>query len=105
MALSFSTPCPQGQFKVEVVFHDETFWLNHKAMSQLFGVAVPAISKHLRNVFETGELAEEATLSKMETVQFEDDREIRMTLSLYNLDETRAVGYRVNSLQATSQSS
>jgi hypothetical protein len=92
---------PQGQFKVEVLFQDETFWLTQKAMSQLFGVAVPAISKHLKNIFNTGELAEKATLSKMETVQFEGDREIRRNTSLYNLDATIAVGYRVNSVQAT----
>lgn len=58
---------PQGQFKVEVIFLEETFWLTQKAMSRLFGVAVPAISKHLKHIFETGELTENSVVSKLET--------------------------------------
>ena len=58
---------PQGQVKVEVVFEGENFWLSQKAMAMLFGVAVPAISKHLKNIFETGELEQNSVVSKMET--------------------------------------
>ena len=59
---------------VEVYYKDETIWCTQKAMAALFDVGVPAISKHLANIFETGELKEEATISKMETVQQEGNR-------------------------------
>lgn len=59
---------PQEDVKVNVVVKDETLWLTQKAMSELFGVGVPAISKHIKNIFEEGELSEESTVSKMETV-------------------------------------
>ena len=59
---------------IEVMYADETIWCTQKAMAALFDVGVPAISKHLANVFETGELKEEATISKMETVQQEGSR-------------------------------
>lgn len=62
---------------VEVVYANETIWCTQKAMAALFDVGVPAISKHLSNVFETGELTEEATISKMETVQQEGNREVK----------------------------
>ena len=62
---------------VEVVYANETIWCTQKAMAALFDVGVPAISKHLANVFETGELTEEATISKMETVQQEGNREVK----------------------------
>ena len=55
----------QGNIKVEVLYEGETFWLSQKAMSTLFNVEIPAISKHLNNIFETGELQKEATISKM----------------------------------------
>jgi hypothetical protein len=58
---------PKGNVKIEVIFNDETFWLTQKRMSELFGVEVPAISKHLKNIFDTEELIDEVVISKMET--------------------------------------
>ena len=86
---------------VNVVFKDETFWMTQKAMSELFDVNVPAISKHLSNIFEEGELFKEATVSKMEIVQMEGNRKVKREPEFYNLDAIIAVGYRVNSKKAT----
>jgi len=86
---------------IEVMYADETIWCTQKAMAALFDVGVPAISKHLANVFETGELKEEATISKMETVQQEGSREVKRQVVMYKLDAIIAVGYRVNSIRAT----
>ena len=86
---------------IEVMYADETIWCTQKAMAALFDVGVPAISKHLANVFETGELKEEATISKMETVQQEGNRTVKRSVDMYKLDAIIAVGYRVNSLRAT----
>lgn len=86
------------QETVSVTFKDETFWLTQKAMSELFGVGVPAISKHLNNIFIDGELNESSVISKMETTA--TDGKIYNT-NFYNLDAIIAVGYRVNSKQAT----
>ncbi len=83
------------------MYADETIWCTQKAMAALFDVGVPAISKHLANVFETGELKEEATISKMETVQQEGNRAVKRTVVMYKLDAIIAVGYRVNSIRAT----
>jgi hypothetical protein len=103
-----STPSPfflytaaDGNVKVEVFVQDETVWLTQKAMADLFGVKIPAISKHLANIFETGELNKEATLSILETVQTEGMRQVSRNVEFYNLDAIIAVGYRVNSYQAT----
>lgn len=86
---------------VSVVFRDETFWLTQKAMAELFDVNIPAISKHLQNIYEEEELEQSATVSKMETVQKEGERTVRRVLDYYNLDAIIAVGYRVNSKKAT----
>jgi len=86
---------------VEVMYADETIWCTQKAMAALFDVGVPAISKHLANIFETGELKEEATISKMETVQQEGNRTVKRSVDMYKLDAIISVGYRVNSLRAT----
>ena len=86
---------------VSVVFKDETFWLTQKAMAELFNVNVPAVSKHLQNIYEEGELERDSTISKMETVQQEGERQVRRTVDHYNLDAIIAVGYRVNSKKAT----
>ena len=86
---------------IEVMYAEETIWCTQKAMAALFDVGVPAISKHLSNVFEIGELKEEATISKMETVQQEGNREVKRTVVMYKLDAIIAVGYRVNSIRAT----
>ena len=86
---------------IEVMYAEKTIWCTQKAMAVLFDVGVPAISKHLANVFESGELKEEATISKMETVQQEGNREVKRTVVMYNIDAIIAVGYRVNSIRAT----
>lgn len=86
---------------VEVRYMNETFWLTQKEMGELFGVNRQAITKHLRNIFEEGELIEESTSSKMELVQNEGKRKVKREVVLYNLDAIIAVGYRVNSLKAT----
>lgn len=86
---------------VNVVFKDETFWMTQKAMAELFDVNVPAISKHLSNIFEEGELFKEATVSKMEIVQMEGNRKVKREPEFYNLDAIIAVVYRVNSKKAT----
>lgn len=92
---------PTGDVKIEVVFNDETFWLTQKRMAELFGVEVPAINKHLSNIYETGELDKKATISILETVQQEGNRKVKRNVEFYNLDAIIAVGYRVNSHQAT----
>lgn len=86
---------------VEVVYQDETFWMPQKNMADLFGVQTPAIAKHLSNIYAEGELSESSTVSKMETVQNEGGRMVRRSINFYNLDAIIAVGYRVNSKQAT----
>lgn len=92
---------PGGSIKVEVVYSGETFWLTQKRMAELFGVEVPAVSKHLANIFESGELVQEATVSILEIVQKEGSRNVTRKMEFYNLDAIIAVGYRVNSRQAT----
>ena len=86
---------------IEVMYANDTIWCTQKAMAALFDVGVPAISKHLSNVFETGELIEESTISKMETVRKEGNREVKRMVVMYKLDAIIAVGYRVNSIRAT----
>lgn len=90
-----------GAVKVDVFFQDEAVWLTQKALADLFDVKVPAINKHLKNIFESGELEEDATISILETVRLEGKREVKRQLEYYNLDAIIAVGYRVNSYQAT----
>jgi len=93
---------PQEDVKIGVVVKDETLWLTQKAISELFGVGVSAISKHIKNIFEDGELPENTTISKMETVVNRGFRgEVSEVLDFYNLDMIIAVGYRVNSKRAT----
>jgi hypothetical protein len=92
---------PDGAVKVGVLFRDETAWLSQKALAELFGVGVPAIAKHLKNIFESGELDAAATVSKMEMVRAEGARQVTRAVEYYNLDAIIAVGYRVNSHQAT----
>ena len=90
-----------GAVKMDVYLKDETVWLTQKALAELFGVQVPGINKHLRNICESGELSREATVSKMEIVRGEGGREVTREVEYYNLDAIIAVGYRVNSFQAT----
>ena len=94
--LLYSMPDADG--KVQVVIKDETLWSTQKAMAQLFGVGVPAISKHLKNIFDEGELAADSVISKMETTAADGKN---YTTTYYSLDAIIAVGYRVSSLKAT----
>ena len=95
---------PQGNVSIEAVVKDETLWLTQKAIAELFGVQVPAISKHLKNIFEEGELAENMVVSKMEiTTQHGaiEGKTQQKETNFYNLDAIISVGYRVNSAKAT----
>lgn len=89
---------PEGNKKVEVVFQDETAWLSQKALAELFGVRVPAINKHLKNIFASGELVEDSVISILETTAADGKN---YKIRYYTLDAIIAVGYRVNSYQAT----
>ena len=92
---------PSSDVKVEIFMHNESVWLPQKRMAELFGVNVPAISKHLNNIYEERELNRDATISILETVQKEGSREVKRKVEFYNLDAILSVGYRVNSSQAT----
>ncbi|MCL1876379.1 MAG: virulence RhuM family protein [Synergistaceae bacterium] len=90
-----------GNVAINVRFENDTFWLTQKVIAELFDVQIPAIAKHLKNIFEEGELAHEATVSKKEIVQKEGTRQVTRIIEFYNLDAIIAVGYRVNSIKAT----
>lgn len=95
---------PQGNVKVDVVVKDETIWLTQKAMASLFDVQVPAISKHLKKIFEEGELNETVVVSKMEITTVHGamiGKTQTQEANFYNLDAIISVGYRVNSAKAT----
>jgi hypothetical protein len=92
---------PDGSVHIEVFFRDETFWLTINRMAELFGTSKQSISYHLQNIFGENELQREATVKEILTVQNEGGREVSRMLEYYNLDAIIAVGYRVNSLQAT----
>ena len=89
---------PNGAVKVDVFVKDETVWLTQKALAELFGVQRPAITKHLANIFTTGELAEDSVCSILEHTAGDGKT---YSAKYYNLDAIIAVGYRVNSHQAT----
>ena len=89
---------PNGQVKVEVLLNNETLWLTQKRMAELFGVGVPAISKHLKNIFDSQELEPNSVISILETTA--EDGKTYQT-KYYNLDAVISVGYRINSQQAT----
>jgi hypothetical protein len=90
-----------GKVNVDVILKDETIWLSQKSMADLFDVNVPAINKHLNNIYEDGELNKKLTISKMEIVRKEGNRNVNREIEFYNLDVIIAVGYRVNSKKAT----
>jgi len=93
---------PQENIKIDVVVKDETIWLTQKAMAALFDVQIPAINKHIKNIYQEGELPENTTISKMEIVVNRGFRgEVTEPVDFYNLDMIIAVGYRVNSKKAT----
>lgn len=92
---------PTGNIKIEVIFNEETFWLTQKRMAELFGVESHTITYPLKEIFKTGELDEPSTARKIRVVQKEGNRDVSRDLDFYNLDAIIAVGYRVNSFQAT----
>ncbi|MCV6612209.1 MAG: virulence RhuM family protein [Amphritea sp.] len=95
---------PNGEIKVEVLLNNETIWLTQKRMAELFGVGVPTISKHLKNIFESGELLEEVVVSILENTTEHGaiaGKTQTQQVKYYNLDAIISVGYRVNSTQAT----
>lgn len=91
----------EGAVKVAVLLKDETIWLSINQMAALFGIDKSGISRHIKNIFETGELQEKATVAKIATVQTEGGRNVSRSLDFYNLDMIISVGYRVNSIRGT----
>jgi len=90
-----------GSVKIEILVKDETVWLTQPKIAQLFGVDRSVVTKHLKNIFDEGELKKEATSAKFAQVQIEGEREVSRNIEFYNLDAILSVGYRVNSKQAT----
>ena len=91
----------QGDIKVNVLIKDETIWLTINQMAELFGIDKSGISRHIKNIFEIGELEEQATVAKIATVQNEGVRSVSRQIEYYNLDMIISVGYRVNSIRGT----
>lgn len=92
---------PNGKVRVEIFLKDENIWLTQEKIGGLFGVERSVITKHLKNIYESGELDEEATSAKFAQVQTEGSRQVTRSLVFYNLDAIISVGYRVNSAKAT----
>jgi hypothetical protein len=92
---------PNATIRLETLYSNESIWLTQLKIAELFGVQKAAVSKHLKNIFATGELDRAATVSKMETVRPEGTRTVARVQEFFNLDAIIAVGYRVNSLRAT----
>lgn len=92
---------PNGEVRIDIRFEDETFWLSQKKMSELFDVDVRTINEHLKNIFGSGELNKNSTIRKFRIVQTEGSRQVKRNIEFYNLDAVIAVGYRVNSYNAT----
>jgi prophage maintenance system killer protein len=90
-----------GAIELRTDARNETFWLTQQQVANVFNVQRAAISKHVKNIFASGELDRKSTVSKMETVQIEGSRKIKRGVEYYNLDLTLSIGYRVNSKQAT----
>jgi len=90
-----------GQIRIETRMQNETIWLTINQMAKLFGVDKSGVSRHLKNIFETGELQRKATVAKFATVQNEGGRSVSRDLEYYNLDAIISVGYRVNSIRGT----
>jgi len=90
-----------GHFRIDVRLQNDTLWLSINQMAELFQVDKSGISRHLKKIFETGELQREATVAFFATVQNEGDREVNRQVEYYNLDAIISVGYRVNSIRGT----
>ena len=91
----------QENISTNVLFKDETFWMTQKDMATLFRVDVSTINYHLKEIFDSNELSEESTIGKFPIVRLEGTRKVTRTITFYNLDAIIAVGYRVNSKEAT----
>lgn len=92
---------PDATTRLEVRIEEENVWLTQAQIAVLFGTEVPAISKHIRNIYQSEELYRESTVSKMEIVRQEGNRLVRRNIDIYNLDMILSIGYRVNSKNAT----
>lgn len=90
-----------GSVSIQVQYEDGTFWLSQKRMAELFGVEVPTINYHLKEIYKSDELTEDATIRKIRIVQTEGKRKVERELDFYHLKAILAVGYRVNSNEAT----
>lgn len=90
-----------GEVSVQVRYEDGTFWLTQKRMAELFSVDVRTVNEHLQNIFASGEMSEEGTIRKIRIVQMEGKRKVERNVTFYPLEAIIAVGYRVNSEQAT----
>ena len=91
----------QENISTNVLFKDETFWMTQKDMATLFCVDISTINYHLKETFDSEELSEESTIGKFPIVRLEGTRKVTRTITFYNLDAIIAVGYRVNSKEAT----
>jgi len=90
-----------GEIELKVSVNNDTLWLTQKQIAELFNVNIPAVSKHINNIYKDNELSEFSTVSKMEIVQKEGNREVKRNIEHYNLDMIISIGYRVNSTKAT----
>jgi hypothetical protein len=86
--------------RVEVLYESETFWLDQRRIAELFGVEIPTISYHLKEIYASGELARDSTIRKILRVQREGNRDVRREIEFYDLDAIISVGYRVNSTRS-----
>lgn len=92
---------PSGEVRIEIYLQNETIWLTQQKIADLFGVDRTVVTKHLKNIFQEGELKKETTSAKFAQVQKEGEREVKRNIEFYNLDAIISVGYRVNSSKAT----
>lgn len=99
--LLFQSQDGEDEARIQVAVKDETIWLTQKGMAELFGVGVPAVAKHLENIYQDAELQRDATISILEMVRQEGARSVSRKVMFYNLDAIISVGYRVNSRRAT----
>lgn len=99
--LLFQSQDGEDEARIQVAVKDETIWLTQKGMAELFGVGVPAVAKHLENIYQDAELQRDATISILEMVRQEGSRSVSRKVMFYNLDAIISVGYRVNSRRAT----
>ena len=92
---------PDESTSLEVRLEDDTVWLTQAQMSELFRVKVPAVNKHIKNIYDEGELVKSSTISILETVRQEGNRMVRRSVEYYNLDVIISVGYRIKSIVGT----